>query len=54
MRNSPLTREEKAEVESLLKKLDIAPPAAGQVIFNFDGQGKVANGETAPARMVWR
>lgn len=52
MRKTALTREEKEEAERLLRKLNIAPPVAGQVIFNLDAQGRVASAELA--RVVWR
>lgn len=51
MRSVPLTKEEKAEIEALFKRLGIAPPAAGQTVVNWDAQVKVANTE---ARVVWR
>jgi hypothetical protein len=51
MRAHPLSKEEKAEVEALFRRLQISPPAAGHTVVNFDAQGKVANAET---RVVWR
>lgn len=52
MRDKPLSREEKEAVETLLRKLGLAPPVAGQILFNIDGNGKVASAELA--RVVWR
>ena len=52
MRKLPLTKEERAEVEALLKKLDIMPPVPGFIGFNVDAQMKVANAELA--RVIWR
>lgn len=52
MRKKPLDRTEKEEAEQLLRKLDIHPGVACQVILNIDGNGKVASAELA--RVVWR
>jgi hypothetical protein len=52
VRKTPLKKEEKEEAEKLLRKLDIHPDSAAQVIFNLDSQGKVASAELA--RVVWR
>lgn len=52
MRKTPLTKEEKATVEDLLKRLGLIPPVAGQITFNLDSQGKVANAEVG--RLLFR
>lgn len=52
MRKSPLTKAEKEEAEQLLKKLNVMPPVAGQIVLNVDGQGKI--GSVEMNKLVWR